>query len=267
MAADTALHLLRAADPAEVLEPISEDERVALRDGVMSISRDKDARTNAKPPRRVLRLAIALGAAALFTAGIAWAAGALSPLALFEANPQSDGSAPGSLWDQKVIAGSVRDVGSVEIPKVGPVAFWYGRTTQGGWCAGLRLRGGDWLGTGKNPLDGGGAIPGCLPTREMINKASKEPVLVINGFDYVESDADARRAGGGFWRIRFGRITTPGAVRVTDLISGESTEVIDKNLFLLAMRDPDPSKNTPLHLVAYNSAGKVVADDCPNCPG
>lgn len=56
-------------------------------------------------------------------------------------------------------------------------------------------------------------MPGCFPTREMVNGATAKPVYVINGFDYVESDADARSIGGFFWRIDYGRITVPGAAR------------------------------------------------------
>lgn len=263
MAAESAaFNLLRVADPAAGLEPLPEQHRVSLRDAAMAIDLPRRARSR----RRVLaRVAVAVAIIALLTTGIAWAAGALSPLALFETNPQSDGSAPGGLWDQKVIAGSVEEVGAVDIPDVGRVALWYGRTRQGGWCAGLRLAGGDWLGTGKNPLDGGGTVPGCFPTREMINGASPKPILVINGFDYNETDADARSVGGSFWRIRFGRITTPGATRVTDLVSGASAPVIHGDLFLLATPDPAPAQNRALHLVAYDSAGTVVADDCPAC--
>jgi len=266
MAAESAVSLLRAADPAARLAPLPEQHRARLRDAAMAIERSSGNRP-ALRRRALVRVAIAVAALALLTTGIAWAAGALSPLALFQTNPESSGSAPGSLWDQKVIAGSVERVGSVEIPKAGAVALWYGRTEQGGWCAGLRLESGDWLGTGKNPLDGGGTVPGCFPTREMVNGASPDPVYVINGFDYAESDADTRNVGGSFWRIRYGRITAPGATRVTDLISGASTEVLHGNLFLLAIADPEPTKSTPLHLVAYNAAGKIVADDCPNCGG
>jgi hypothetical protein len=267
MAAESALSLLRAADPAARLEPLREQHRESLRDAVMTLDRAPGSRYAARSRRALVRIAIVVAAVALLTTGIAWAAGALSPLGLFEANPESDGSAPGSLWDQKVVAGSVEQVGTVEVPRVGQVAFWYGRTSQGGWCAGLRLDGGEWLGTGKASLDGGGTVPGCFPTREMVNGASSTPVYVINGFDYVESDADARSVGGSFWRIRYGRVTAPGATRVTDLVSGESTSVIHGNLFVLAMPDPDPTKRTGLHLVAYDSDGKIVADDCPNCGG
>lgn len=263
MAAESALATLRAADPAASLEPLPEQDRLALRDRALTLDRRRRTRSG----RRALRLAVALVVAALVVTGIAWAAGALSPLALFQANPEADGSAPGSLWDQQVVTGSVRQVGDVEVPQVGTVAFWYGLTRQGGWCAGLRLPGGEWLGTGKSALDGGGTVPGCFPTRDMVNGASSTPVYVIDGFDYVESDVDARSVGGSFWRLRYGRITAPGAVRVTDLVSGESAAVTDGDLFLLALRDPDPTKNTTLHLVASDRAGKIVADDCPRCGG
>ena len=265
MAAENALHVLRAADPATRLEPLAEEQRLALRDAALASAPRRRRQAVSHRRRTAFRLALAVVAVALLGTGIAWASGALSPQALFEANPQSDGSAPGSLWDQRVIAGSVRRVASVDLPTVGPVAFWYGRTKQGGWCAGLRLQGGQWLGTGKSPLDGGGTVPGCFPTREMVNGASDKPVYVINGFDYVESDADARAADGEFWRIYYGRVVA-GAVRVTDLVSGVNAQVVG-NLFLLAVRDPDPSVNRNLHLVAYDRAGKVVADACELCSG
>jgi hypothetical protein len=159
----------------------------------------------------------------------------------------------------------VREVGGVEIPRVGSVAFWYGRAAEGGWCAALRLPSGDWLGTGKDKVDGGGTVPGCFPTRESVNGATTTPVYLINGFDYVEDDVDLRSIDGTFWRIYYGRITEPGAVRVTDLASGRSTPVIDGDLFLLAVRDPDPAHLNELHLVASTSDGKLVADDCPQC--
>jgi len=173
-----------------------------------------------------MRVAIAVVAAVVFTSGIAWAAGALSPLDLFQSNPEDDGSAPAGLWDQHVVSSSVTQVGSVDVPKAGSVAFWYGRSAEGGWCAALRLPSGDWLGTGKDKLDGGGTVPGCFPTREAVNGASTKPVYVIDGFDNIEDDVDTRSNGGSFWRIYYGRITAEDAVRVTDLTSGRSTSVV-----------------------------------------
>jgi hypothetical protein len=265
MAADRALRVLRAADPAALLEPMPANDRLALCARAMTGATPHARPRASTSSRRTLRLALVFAAAALVAAGIAWAAGVLSPTALFQANPQGDGSAPGSLWDQHVVSRSVKRVAAVDIPKVGPVAFWYGRTAERGWCAGLRLPTGEWLGTGKSALDAGGTVPGCFPTREMVNGASTPPVYVIDGFDYQESDVDARSAGGAFWRVRYGRITAPGTVRVTDLVSGTSAAVTDGDLFLLALPDPNPMKITRVHLVAYDAAGKIVSDDCPKC--
>jgi hypothetical protein len=262
MAANTLLEILRAADPARLLEPLPDQHRLALRDEAMIIAPRSQ---NLRHRRRALRVAFAIVATLALTSGIAWAAGALSPLALFEANPEHDGSTPGGIWDQHVVAGSVSEIASVDVPHVGSVAFWYGRSTEEGWCAALRLPSGSWLGTGKDKLDGGGTVPGCFPTREAVNGASTEPVYVISGFDYVEDDVDTRSVDGEFWRIYYGRITTAGAVRVTDLASGRSTPVIDGGLFMLAVLDPDPTNLNELHLVAYGGDGKVAADDCPNC--
>ncbi|HEY3544131.1 MAG TPA: hypothetical protein VGK79_16460 [Gaiellaceae bacterium] len=130
MATETALSLLRAADPAANLEPLRAEHRMTLRDGAMAVGQRRAGAYPTTRKRAVARIAIAVVAFALLSTGIAWAAGALSPLALFEANPQSDGSAPGSLWDQKVIGRSVEQVGSVKIPRVGDVALWYGRTRK-----------------------------------------------------------------------------------------------------------------------------------------
>jgi hypothetical protein len=262
MAADTTLYdVLRAADPAADLDPLPVEQRLALLGRVTSVV----PRTQLPRSRRVLRVVLAVVAALALTSGIAWAAGALSPLGLFQSNPEHDGSAPGGLWDQHVVAGSVHDVGSVDVPHVGAVAFWYGRSSEGGWCAALRLPSGDWLGTGKAKLDGGGTVPGCFPTREAVNDAATPPVYVITGFDYVEDDVDTRSVDGTFWRIYYGRITAPGAARIADVVSARSTAVVDGNLFILAVPDPDPLNRNELHLVAYGSDGRIVADDCAHC--
>jgi HAAS len=160
--------------------------------------------------------------------------------------------------NQTVVRDSVKQVASVEIPKVGPVALWHGNTEQGGWCLGLRLSNSDWLGTGESPLDGGGAVPGCFPTG-VIDRGTHH-------LEWLENDIDARRIGGTQWRIRSGVITVPGAVKVTDLATDQSTNVIDGGLFILAIQAPNPSappyQSPHLHLVAYDKAGNVIASDC-----
>lgn len=218
--------------------------------------------------RRVVRTAVAIAVLAVMTAGIAWAAGAFkseTPRHLFKTSfPADSGSGP--IYAGPVIRDSVKQVASIEIPKVGPVALWHAVTTQGGWCLGLRLSDGDWLGTESgSPLDAGGAEPGCFPTG------------VIDGgshhLEWLEYDIDARSVGGTQWRIRTGVITVPGAVKVTDLTTGKSAAVVDGNVFILAIEAPNPTvagNDSPrLHLVAYDSAGNVIASDCSyhSCSG
>jgi hypothetical protein len=226
------------------------------------------ARTRALLGRRSVRVALALAVLAIGTTGVAWAAGAFdqTPLTLFETHSPAD-TGSGPIWAGPVIADSVEQVASVEIPKVGPVALWHADTKQGGWCLGLRLSNGDWLGrppaAGGSPLDGGGSVPGCFPTG------------VIDGgtdhLEWLENDIDAHSVGGTFWRIRSGVITVPGAVKVTDLTTGTSTDVVDGNVFLLAVEAPNPAvpgNDSPrLHLVAYDKDGNVVASDCRHCSG
>jgi hypothetical protein len=234
--------------------------RHAQRDLVLSVDPPRDRRR----PRRLVHVALAVATTLVVGVGAAWASGLLSPLAVFEQNAQRDGNPPGSIWDQSVKPSTVRQTTRVSIPEVGAVGFWYADTTRGGWCGALRLPHGTWLGTGKEPLDAGGTVPGCYPTRGAVNAAAKSPVYVLNGFDYQEDDVDARPLGGSFWRIRFGRIDAPGAVRIVDRVSGASA-VVEGGLFELAVADPDPTARGSVHLVALSAGGHVVADDCPSC--
>jgi hypothetical protein len=221
--------------------------------------------------RRAVRVAIAFAVFALLTTGVAWAAGAFSsptPSALFGSSSANGGPADtgaGGIFAGPLVPGSVNQVASVNVPKVGAVALWHAVTTKGGWCSALRLSDGYWLdGPGQgssrknwNPLDGGGSIPGCFPTG------------VIDGgnhhLEWLENDINAHSVGGSYWRIRSGVITVPGAVKVTDLTTGTSTNVVDGNVFLLAIEAPNPSlagSNSPvLHLVAYDKDGNVIASD------
>jgi len=181
-------------------------------------------------------------------------------IALFKANPQGRmnagaGIKPNSIWDQKVIPGSVRNVASVQIPAVGPVAFWYGRAQQGGWCAGLRLKNGPWLGTPRSPW--GGEVPGCFATQKQMHTAAKRR-YAPTGFECGQDEIDARGVG-ELWQLRYGLITAPGAVKVRDRLSGRSTNVISGRFFLLAIRHPRRHL-LPMHLAAYDKNGKLVAN-------
>jgi hypothetical protein len=259
-----ALELLREHDPARSLTALDERDRRASSEEIVSHPIVRNPVSAARPVRRLVQTSAVLAAALAFGVGVAWASGLLSPLTIFENNAQKDGNPPGSVWDQSVLPASVRQISSAQIPKVGAVGFWYGKTKEGGWCGALQLPGGDWLGTGSGSLDAGGTVPGCYPTRAAINSASTTPVLILNGLDYQEDDVDARSLGGSFWRIRFGIVDVPGAARVVDRVSGTSAPV-EAGLFELAVADPDPTGSTPFHLVALDAGGAVVADDCPNC--
>jgi hypothetical protein len=249
---DHALDLLRRHDPAAALPAAGADDREALRRRIVG------SRPQAAPARRgrsPLVLVAALGVALVVGAGAVWAAGGLSPAALFRANPNGEGTKPGDLWHQRVIPATVRRAATVHIPHVGPVQYWFARTRTHGWCGALRLPGGDWLGTLRSSLDVGGTVPGCYPTRAQVN--GQDPVYILNGFDYDEADVDAHGRGGGFWRIEYGRVTIRGAVRVTDLHSGRTALIGRGGTFALALPFPDRYR-APMRLVAEDAGGKII---------
>jgi hypothetical protein len=259
-----ALELLRESDPARTLVALDEHGRETHREQILAQPIRRSAAVSRRTFRRLVQVAAVGVAVLVFGVGVAWASGFLSPLGVFENNAQRDGNPAGSIWDQSVVPNTVREISSVSIPKVGAVGFWYGKTKGGGWCGALQLPAGGWLGTGSGPLDAGGTVPGCYPTRTAINGAAKTPVLVINGLDYQEDDVDARSLGGSFWRIRYGIVDVPGAAKVVDRASGAEAPVHD-GLFELAVADPTPMAATPFHLVVLNADGTTVADDCPSC--
>ena len=246
------LDRVRAANP---VQPTSTGNQ-ELFDRIVAGPGDPRMRVAGHSRRRWTIAAVAVALVAV-GAGAGWAAVKEDPVSLFRSNPQMDGD-PSGLWHQQVIPSSVRQVGSVVVPGAGRVRFWYGETRQGGWCGALRMPDGGWLGTPG--VGAGGIVPGCFPTRRQVN--DQDQVYVLNGFDYGEDDIDLRDSGGGFWRITFGRVTgLRQAARVVDLVSGTSVSVTGGSLFVIALRDADPSAQLPVHLVAYDSAGRLVADD------
>jgi hypothetical protein len=252
MTTDHALALLRRLDPGPALPAADPDHRELLRRRIVA-----SPGAVPRPPgrRSGLTLAVAVAAVLVAGAGAAWASGALSPAALFRSNPQGEGTAPGDLWHQRVIPATVRRVATVRIGHVGPVQLWYARTRSHGWCGALRLPSGEWLGTGRDPLDAGGVVPGCYPTRAQVN--AHGAVYVLNGFDYQEDDVDARSRGGAFWRIEFGRVTIRGAVRVEDAVSGRRVPIGRAGTFALALPFQN-GDNAWMRLVAYDAKGRVV---------
>jgi hypothetical protein len=256
MSSDYALRKLRAADPAQKLAPLSAHTRDQLRDAITTARDAGDAKVKRTRARRPINVIAIVAITLVLGVGVAWAAGVVTPLSVFQNSPQQQDAARGSLWDQRVIPSTVVDAASADIPQLGAVHFFYARSDQGGWCGALQLPSKAWIGTGTDSHDGGGTVPGCFPTREAINKSGT--VYVINGFDYQEGLVDARPNGGAFWRIRYGLVTIPSAVRVTDTVSGRSAPLTHGDLFMLAIPDATPEAATVFHIVAYDSAGKVV---------
>lgn len=262
MSAETTYETLRQANPA-VADPA---EHRALFEAIVATPGDprlaKPSRP--RPGRPLRRYLVALVAVLALSAGTAWATSGGSPLAIFTANPQESGRAD-SPWHQTVIPGTVHPVASVAIPDFGHATFWYARTRQGGWCSAIRLPGGGWAGTGEEPIDAGGTMPGCQPTRSQINAGSGgTPVLEIDGFDYDEDLVGARTEGHGIWRILFGEVNgkTP-PTKVVDEVSGREAAVEEGHLFVLAIPNRDSMQIAPVHLVATDAAGAVVADTAP----
>ena len=214
--------------------------------------------------QRGFQIAIAL-AALVVGVSAAWAA-VSGALELFKTNPQGQGAAPGTLWDQDVVASSVVRAAVLPIPKYGDVQFWYADAEQGGWCGAIRLPDGTWAATKESGI--GGTAPGCYPTREQTNAV--DPVFVINGFDYYENQIDARGKGGIFWRVYYGILTTDRPVAsVVDRITGRRAEVHAGSRFAIAVPDLRPETAAPspgytLDLVARDAAGKVVAEEHPD---
>jgi hypothetical protein len=272
MKTDAPMPTLREANPVAAPASARDREDRALFAAIIAAPGDPrlavpgdPRRARAAAPRRRRRLPrrrylVALAALAALGVGTAWGASGDGPLALFSANPQEGAaSAPGSPWHQTVIPTSVHAAASVDVPGVGTATLWYARTRQKGFCTAIRLPDGSWAGTLQSPVDDGGAVPGCQPTREQINGTdSGEPVYGIDGFDYEEADL---QGGDGNWRLYFGEVEgTPQPVRILDRVSGREVAVSEGHLFLLAVPDADPDRINGLRFAAFDGAGNVVAE-------
>jgi hypothetical protein len=247
------LQRLRDADPAPHTAPAAAVDDAALFAAIVATPVDPRLAPAgaASRGRRRRRLAARLGVlvAVLGIGGAtAWATGA--------ADPDSR-----SAWHQQVIPASVHRATTITIPGIGPVELWYGDARQGGFCTALRLPDGRWQGTLRSPLDGGGAEAGCRPTREQINAAGPTPVLILDGFDYVDAVITPPGGGPGVWRVDYGVVRgRRPPVRVVDRVSGRETPVAEHRLFALAQWDPHPSgRPRDTRFVALDAAGRVVA--------
>jgi hypothetical protein len=206
----------------------------------------------------VLLLVVATGAGG--TAGWLGAFGHDSPARLFARDPAA-AAAPGTaLWHEALRPGTVRLAETFAVPDLGRVQLWTASTAQHGICTALRLPDGVWAGSGTSRFDGGGALPGCTPTRGQINQAMPRPVYAIDGFDYTEGLLRGR--DGRLWRVEYGVVSTRGRpAEVTDTVSGIRTRVAAGRYFALVLPVPNPTARPVWHLVARSARGRVLASE------
>jgi len=215
-------------------------------------------------PRRLALVAVAfLLVAAGGTAGVV-GSGVFAhdhPVALFRHDPVGQGLPPGSsLWHQTVITSTVHRAEAFTVPGVGRLAFWVAASRQHGLCTALRLPGGSWSGLGGSPIDQGGTVPGCAPTRAQVDR-SKPPVYVLDGFDYQE--AIVRGHDGRQWRIEYGRVSSRRGrpVIVRDMLSGIIARVVRGGWFAIVFPIRDPNTIPAWRLEALDAHGRIVAQE------
>jgi hypothetical protein len=269
MSEERLMRRLRAANPVAVVDrPAGADELLAR---IVSEPGDERllARRRRLPgwwlrPRRLLLVAVAFVlVAAGGTAGVVgWDVFAHDhPVALFEHDPVGRDLSPGaSLWHQTVITSTVHRAEAFTVPGVGRIAFWVAASRQHGLCTALRLPGGSWSGLEGSPIDEGGTVPGCAPTRAQVDR-SKPPVYVLDGFDYQE--AIVRGHDGRQWRIEFGRVSSRRGrpVIVRDTLSGITARVTRGGWFAIVFPIRDPNALPAWRLQALDADGRIVAHE------
>jgi hypothetical protein len=244
------------------------------------VTRDSRAR------RRMVTLATAgvlvvCSGAAVATVVDPWSqVSVLSPANLFADNPSNPDSQNPPNTNIPVIAASVKELGTINVPGVGTYQYWGAQTTDrqrwaqntvGRWCAAFRAPDGTWAGTtGKSasnlPVQPnyafGGDVPGC----------GVLPPDAPGGFDFE---------GGGFhfstdtisplpdaqnttsW-IYYGIIDNPGpATTVVDATSGVRTPILADGAFALVLPNNHPE---PVRLEAVDGSGNVISQAYPFGP-
>ena len=242
-------------------------------------------RRNALRTRRVLLSFAALvvvsgGGVAVATVVDPWSqVSVLAPANLFADNPSNPNSDNPPHTNIPVIAASVKELGTINVPGVGTFQYWGAQTTdgqrwaqnpEGRWCAAFRAPDGTWAGTtGRDaniPIQPNykfeGDVPGC----------GVWPPNARGGFNFQ---------GGGFhfstdrigplltsesfnesasW-IVYGIIDNPGpATKVVDATSGATTPILAGGTFALVL---PLNFASPVRLEAVDGAGNVISQAYP----
>lgn len=203
-----------------------------------------------------------------------------SPAQMFADNPAdwNQDNLPNS--NTSIVAASVKELGTINVPGVGTFQYWGAQTTNGEWCAAFRAPDGTWAGThgelANDPVQPnyafGGDVPGCgvWPTQGFIN-ANSMTVASPGGFGF-------NFQGGGFYfsedtisplpdaqntasSIVYGIIRNPRtATTVVDATSGAETPILGNGIFALVL---PPNFARPVRLEAVDSAGNIVSRAYP----
>lgn len=233
---------------------------------------DIDPQTHAR--RRWVHL-LRLRVAALASAGILAACGAAvaagvdpfaviagsSPTQLFRSNP--------AWWNQDnppnpntaIVASSVRDLGTIEIPHVGAFEYWGAQTKSGTYCEAFRGPDRLWAGTGANPekdYNFGGPVPGCGIT-------TTYPGTSGGSFSWTNNEigpAAGSRQSNDISILVYGTENYPGATAVLNPSTGVSAPVFDGTYFALVL--PPGSSESNVELQALSSSGAVIGHTAYN---
>ena len=184
-----------------------------------------------------------------------------APLELFQRNPAVIGGPSPSQPRETVIPSTVRELGTFAISGVGRLQYWVADTREHGICGALRLANGNWAGLDNGGRDGG-EFPACYPTR----RQTGEGVLIIDGFDYLETTVPSDN--GQRWYIIYGVVSgnqTP--VRVLDTFSKRNASLVRGHYFAIALHPVGNDYGDNVHLVATDAAGRRIATEGKPLPG
>jgi hypothetical protein len=220
----------------------------------MQQPRDAQPARRRSPVKR--RFAVVVALALLALGGTAVADRLLTASEVFsspDAAGQGDMNAP-----VHPVAGTERIVQTVEVPGIGRVELWAADGSRPtGACLGLRFPDGTW-GAGRDNPNAGGNGPSCFTERD---DPMFKGTLIPTGIDALETST----VRPSFQRIVYGTINSDiprTAVRMTDLVTGASTPVIDGRFFAYVDPRADPQRDDR-RLIAYDAAGKIVTGEPP----
>jgi len=167
-----------------------------------------------------------------------------------------------------VIASSVTELGTINVPGVGAFQYWGAQTKNGEWCEAFKAPDGLWAGTSATASDKvdpsynfDGSVPGCGTYSNTdqgggFHWGSDEIGPIAHGnTGATVNDLSA---------VIYGTVDNPGsATKVVDATTGASTSILDGHYFALVL--PRRSLGT-IQLEAIDASGKIIVEAEPSTP-